>query len=145
MNIHASVAQITDAQLRLNFFHGHGQKYGFREEVCQVTVPDPGVLEIGFPTKDSSTAFVSSSRYRNIFTYESLAMPSSAVQVAKRAFLKVLLELAVLYGLVLQSTRDSPVELLDKEYRKVILKCHPDKGAVASEDPSGADCGWQLC
>ena len=54
-------------------------------------------------------------------------MPSSATVVAKRAFLKILLELAVIYGLVLQSTRDSPADLVEKDYRKVIRKAHPDK------------------
>ena len=47
MQSSASSQHVTHAQLRLNFFHGHGQKHTFPEEVFQFTVLDSGSLKIG--------------------------------------------------------------------------------------------------
>ena len=55
-------------------------------------------------------------------------MGVSAVPAANRAFVTVLLELAVVYGLVLQCNRDSADNMLHAAYKKVICKAHPDKG-----------------
>ena len=55
-------------------------------------------------------------------------MPSSALAVATRAFVTVLLLLARQYELALDINRDSPAERLLKAYKKVLLKTHPDKG-----------------
>ena len=46
------------------------------------------------------------STYLSYCTYTLHAMGSSALQTARRAFVKVLLVLAVVYGLTLNSTRD---------------------------------------
>ena len=47
----------------------------------------------------------------------------------KRAFVTLLLVLAKRYGVnVVGLTRDAPPADLQKAYRKVVLKCHPDKG-----------------
>ncbi len=52
----------------------------------------------------------------------------------KRVFASILLALARRYHVLLADVnRDSSEEVLDKAYRRVILKCHPDKGG------SGAD------
>ena len=53
---------------------------------------------------------------------------ASKTQLARRAFVQVLLALAISYGLVLGITRDSPDEALKAAFRKVIKKAHPDKG-----------------
>jgi hypothetical protein len=55
-------------------------------------------------------------------------MPASIGQVAKRAFVKVLLELAALYGIAAVVNRDSPAKLLESAFKRVSLKAHPDKG-----------------
>ena len=58
----------------------------------------------------------------------SWTMPVSFVEVATRAFVKVLLALARSYKLALQVKRDSSPDQLVKAYRKVLWKAHPDKG-----------------
>ena len=52
----------------------------------------------------------------------------STVGLAKRAFVKVLLQLAVTYWVELSLSRDSPADAVNAAYRKVPLKVHPDKG-----------------
>jgi len=54
----------------------------------------------------------------------------SAVDLAKRAFIKVLLQLAVTYAVKLSLSRDSPADAVNAAYRKVSLKVHPDKGGT---------------
>ena len=53
-----------------------------------------------------------------------------AVDLAKRAFIKVLLQLAVTYAVKLSLSRDSPDDAVNAAYRKVSLKVHPDKGGT---------------
>ena len=53
---------------------------------------------------------------------------ASAIDLAKRAFIKVLLHLAVTYAVKLSLSRDSPADAVSAAYRKVSLKVHPDKG-----------------
>lgn len=55
-------------------------------------------------------------------------MSSSSVMAATRAFVKVILALAQLYGLVLGISRDSSLTEIKVAYRKLLLKTHPDKG-----------------
>ena len=54
----------------------------------------------------------------------------SAVDLAKRAFIKVLLQLAVTYAVKLSLSRDSPDDAVNAAYRQVSLKVHPDKGGT---------------
>ena len=55
-------------------------------------------------------------------------MAATPLQLAKRAFVKVLLELASQYCVSLQLTRDSPDAHLLPAFRRVVKKVHPDKG-----------------
>ena len=55
-------------------------------------------------------------------------MVASAKQLAKRAFLTILLEVARLYGLQPNINRESGDGDLEKTWKKVILRAHPDKG-----------------
>ena len=52
---------------------------------------------------------------------------ASQIKLAKRGFVKVLLQLAAAYGIALSVTRDSPPESIRAAYRKVSGKAHPDK------------------
>ena len=56
---------------------------------------------------------------------------ASAFQLAVRAFLKVLLQLAQTYHLTLDITRDSEEHKFLQAFRKVAKKTHPDKGGNA--------------
>ena len=56
-------------------------------------------------------------------------MPSEA-DVAKRSFVKLLQELAFKYEVPLLITRDSPNKDIEKAFRKVSCKAHPDKGGL---------------
>ena len=55
----------------------------------------------------------------------------NAVDMAKRALVKLLKELAVLYSLTLGVTRDSPDPAVRTAHRKVSVKTHPDHGGDA--------------
>ena len=55
-------------------------------------------------------------------------MVTTPLQLAKRAFVKVLLALAAQYSVSLQLTRDSPDAHLLPAFRRVVKKVHPDKG-----------------
>jgi hypothetical protein len=57
-------------------------------------------------------------------------MPVSPRLLAKRAFVAVLLEIARLYGLRPAVNRDSADKDLDKAFKQVILRAHPDKGGT---------------
>ena len=73
-------------------------------------------------------------------------MPASFVEVATRAFVKVLLALARSYELALQINRDSSPEQLVKAYKKVLLKAHPDKGGRKEHVPSVRSAFyWRAC
>ncbi len=53
---------------------------------------------------------------------------AGAVQQSKRAFVKVLLRIASFYRLPVSVNRSSSDEELDRAFRVVARKCHPDKG-----------------
>ena len=47
---------------------------------------------------------------------------------ARRALIKILIQLASVYAVVLQLHRDSVDLDVTKAFKKVVLKVHPDKG-----------------
>ena len=55
-------------------------------------------------------------------------MPLSLLQRAKRAFVSVLLKLALDYGVAADVNRDSDDKVILQSYRRVVKKVHPDKG-----------------
>ena len=55
-------------------------------------------------------------------------MPVSAVMIATRAFVQVLLAMAKAYRVAVTVNRESPVEAIRGAYKRVVLKVHPDKG-----------------
>ena len=55
-------------------------------------------------------------------------MPASAVLLAKRALVSLLLRFAVAYAAIISINRDSSDAQVLGAFRKVILKVHPDKG-----------------
>ena len=60
-------------------------------------------------------------------------MPSSRLEVAKRAFVKVLLALAAKYQVATAVTRESAAHALLSAYKRLLLKVHPDKGGSAED------------
>ena len=57
----------------------------------------------------------------------------SRSQLAKRAFVKVLLALAVTYGSSLHINRDSADDAVSAAYRRVTKRAHPDKGGPVAD------------
>ena len=55
-------------------------------------------------------------------------MPHSLLLRAKRAFVSVLLKLAVEYGVAADVNRESDDKAISQAYRRVVRKVHPDKG-----------------
>ena len=55
----------------------------------------------------------------------------NAVDLAKRALVKLLKEMAAIYTLTLSVARDSPDPAVRTAYRKVSVKAHPDRGGDA--------------
>ena len=55
-------------------------------------------------------------------------MPLSLLQRAKRAFVSVLLTLALDYGVAADVNRDSDDKVILQSYRRVVKKVHPDQG-----------------
>ncbi len=66
------------------------------------------------------------------------------VERFKRALVLLLLELARVYGLTLNLTRDSPEKLVSTSYRKVMLRAHPDKGG-SEDDSKRLKDAWGKC
>jgi hypothetical protein len=60
-------------------------------------------------------------------------MAASAGQLAKRAFVAVLLSLASQYGLTVKINRDSPDAPLEAAFRKVVKQAHPDKSGSTDD------------
>ena len=58
----------------------------------------------------------------------SFAMVASAVQLAKRALVSLLLTLAQQYSVQIQLKREDDDNLVEAAFRKVVKKTHPDKG-----------------
>ena len=72
-------------------------------------------------------------------------MPASAAQQARRAFVKVLLALAAVYGVALSlSQRASDADLV-AGYRKLVRRVHPDKGGSVQDMQrlQGAKDAWE--
>ena len=71
-------------------------------------------------------------------------MPSET-DMAKRALVKLLRELAVKYEVPLLITRESPNKDIEKAFRKVSFKAHPDKGGLLLDFQrmSAANDVWQ--
>ena len=71
-------------------------------------------------------------------------MPS-ALDVAKRALVRLLIALAAKYGVQVTVPRDSADKEVFKPWRKVSLKVHPDKGGDATDfaQLSAANDNWQ--
>ena len=61
-----------------------------------------------------------------------LDMPSE-VDLAKRELVKVLRALAAKYKVTLSLTRESSNQDVDKAFRRVSLKAHPDKGGSLAD------------
>ena len=57
----------------------------------------------------------------------------SAVDLAKRAFVKVLLRLATVHGVATSVTRDSTAAAIKAAFGKVVVKAHPDNGGSAKD------------
>ena len=55
----------------------------------------------------------------------------NAIDLAKRALVKLLKEMAAIYTLTLSVARDSPDPAVRTAYRKVSVKAHPDRGGDA--------------
>ena len=68
------------------------------------------------------------SAFRGFLTRVVLAMPTSQVGAATRAFVALLLLLARRYELVLEVNRESSPEELVKAYKSLFRKVHPDRG-----------------
>ena len=60
-------------------------------------------------------------------------MPVSPLQAAKRLLVSVLVALARQYNVAIAANRDSPDNVVEKAFKKVALRAHPDKGG-SNED-----------
>ena len=49
---------------------------------------------------------------------------------ARRAFVKVMIALATVYGVLLGVTRDSPDAVVVRAHKKLLRKVHPDEGGT---------------
>ena len=58
---------------------------------------------------------------------------TSPVQIAKRAFVKLLLTLSATYSIVLDLNRDSTDDDVSRAFRSIVKRCHPDKGGNAQD------------
>jgi len=67
-----------------------------------------------------------------VFFLQASAMPMSALQVATRAFAKVLVALASKYDVTVSVNRDSDDASFKSAFLKLVRRAHPDKGG--SED-----------
>ena len=61
-------------------------------------------------------------------------MPASAVLLAKRAFVKLLVRLAHAYTIIMSINRDASDPKVLAAFRKVVIKVHPDKGGGVAEN-----------
>ena len=55
-------------------------------------------------------------------------MGVSGAMQARRVFVKMMIGLAALYGVLLNVTRDSPDNVVTQAHKKLVRKVHPDKG-----------------
>ena len=62
-------------------------------------------------------------------------MPHSLLLRAKRAFVSVLLKLAVDYGVAADVNRESDDKTISQAYRRVVRKVHPNKGGSKKKGP----------
>ena len=72
-------------------------------------------------------------------------MPVSATRRLKEALLRVIRNLASIYGIVLQLNRDSDDAVFKSAFRRLSLKVHPDKGGTAAHQQQLNDAfqAWQ--
>jgi len=72
-------------------------------------------------------------------------MAASACQLAKRAFLTLLIVVAKLYGLSAGVNRNSSDQDIEKSFRMVSKRAHPDKGGATDkyQDLISAREKWQ--
>ena len=69
-------------------------------------------------------------------------MVCEPVQAAKRALVSVICTLARVYGVQVACRRDSPDEVVLKDFRRLVLKTHPDRGGVAEHQQQLMMRGW---
>ena len=60
-------------------------------------------------------------------------MAAGKLEKAKRAFVALLLSLARVYKLALEVNRESDEACIQRAYRRVVLKAHPDKGGTKAQ------------
>jgi curved DNA-binding protein CbpA len=72
-------------------------------------------------------------------------MACSAVLLAKRSLVALLLRLAVAYHVVISINRDAADVKVTEAFRKVVLKVHPDKGGKVADaqELQGAKAKWE--
>ena len=72
-------------------------------------------------------------------------MASSAVLLAKRSLVRLLLRLAAAYQVVISINRDATDVKVTAAFRKVVLKVHPDKGGKVADaqELQAAKATWE--
>ena len=66
--------------------------------------------------------------FQVLYTDLVLVMVVSPAMQARRALVKLLLVIASVYTVVVNLRRDSPDADVERAFKKVFLKAHPDKG-----------------
>ena len=74
-------------------------------------------------------------------------MPVSPLQAAKRVLVSVILKLAGIYAVSIAVNRDSNDADVQRGYRRIALKAHPDKGGSEEhfKELSNAKDNWDAC
>ena len=60
----------------------------------------------------------------------------------KRALVTLLLELARVYGLTMSLNRDSADDVVKKNFRKIMLRAHPDKANGSEATAKRLNAAW---
>ena len=61
----------------------------------------------------------------------------------KRALVTLLLELARVYGLTMSLNRDSADDVVKKNFRKIMLRAHPDKAGGSEAAAKRLNAAWE--
>ena len=61
----------------------------------------------------------------------------------KRALVTLLLELARVYGLTMSLNRDSADDVVKKNFRKIMLRAHPDKAGGSEATAKRLNAAWE--
>ena len=61
----------------------------------------------------------------------------------KRAHVTLLLELARVYGLTMSLNRDSADDVVKKNFRKIMLRAHPDKAGGSEATAKRLNAAWE--